>query len=194
MKRTKLILLLLALILIIGCAKIGDKTVIPGKEEIKSLKEIKEYSEKTIIAPVELDLSDPLIAKCKEQLDKCKQSLIDSKSDFTFEILEMEKFEPAQGDYGLQESYLKAEEFYSAHRRSSQTSILSDLQNNNLRYNTQLTMFNVFPVVLTAGKTFVRPEVLEKMGIKGQPNELPIVLICYKDGTLLGESKAGLGC
>lgn len=195
MKQITLILLLLTFVLVAaGCSNVNDKVIVPSQEEIKIFEQIEEHSEKTIIEPVELDLSDPLITKCKEELDKCKQSLLDRGDDLTFEILKMEKFVPAQNDYGVQESYLQADEFYNAHKGFTQGSMDTDLQNSNIEYKGPLDMYNIFPLVLTAGKRFVRPEVWKEMGKPGSPNELPIVLICYKDGTLLGKSKGDLGC
>lgn len=194
MKQITLVLLLLALVLVAGCVKVNDKIVVPSQEEIKILEDIQEHSEKTIIEPVELDLSDPLIAKCKDELDKCKQGLLDRNDDITFEILKMEKFVPAQNDYGVQESYLQANEFYNSHKGFTQTSMDNNLQNSNIEYKGPLDIYHIFPLVLTAGKRFVRPEVWKKMGRPGSPNELPVVLICYKDGTLLVASKSDLGC
>lgn len=195
MKQITLILLLLTFVLVaVGCSNANDKVIVPSQEEIKILEQIQEHSEKTIIEPVEIDLSDPLITKCKGELDKCKQSLLDRGDDLTFEILKMEKFVPAQNDYGVQESYLLADEFYNTHKGLSQVSMDSNLQNSNIEYKGPLDMYNIFPLILAAGKRFVRPEVWKEMGKIGSTNELPIVLICYKDGTLLGKSKGDLGC
>lgn len=183
--RYNLLIILLIVVLTSGCAQNDSLKIIPSEEELETLEEIEEHSKQTIekIGPAELDLSDPLIAKCKEELDKCKQQMLENDNDLTFDILKMEKFEGSN-------QFNDAEAFYNNYKGLAQSSVISEL--SNAGYN--ILNINTYSLVLAANKVHLRPEVWKELGHSGPPNELPKVTICINGGTLLRSSKDAIGC
>lgn len=185
MKFYILLCLFLTTILISGCAQSDGPKIVPSEEELETLEEIEEHSKETIekIEPVELDLSDPMIAKCKEELDKCKQQMLENNNDFTFDILKIEKFKEPQ-------QFWDAGEFYNSYKGWSQPSLADELSKSGY----YALNADSYPLILAAGKVHLRQEVWKELGHSGPPNELPKVAVCVGGGTLIKSFKDEFGC
>ncbi len=166
---------LIALVLVLsGCT---SGTIKPTEEETKTIEEMQQQSEETLERTenleVEIDLSDPAVAKCKEAIDRCNQLSLEGRSDFVFEPVQMQKFiEPDQ--------YIEANQFFNNYKGYTQMSVMGELQ----LYDPDVSILNMpSPVVLAAGKYHVRDELWVERGNAGSPVVMPLVFICINGNT-----------
>lgn len=110
---------------------------------------------------------DPLITKCKASYNSCKD-VSTQKYDLSISLIKTEKFEDKS----------KAQEFYNTWKGPLQMGL-----------DTELTLFDYNKKV----EDFI-PLVLFATKVRGPEGQIPVVLICDKNGDLIKFSKSALLC